>query len=466
MNHTTHDQLPSPGALPLIGHALPLLRDPFSFLTSLPAYGDLTRIRLGPFSAILVCDPDLTRQVSLDDRTFDKGGILVDRAREMVGDGLIVCPRNQHRRLRRLTQPAFHHTKIPDYANTTAAHVAAASDQWRDGEVLNVPAQMLAILLDSVVQMLFSDTLPRETVHDLIEDFTVMVRGMFRRTVLPPALNRVPTPANRRYQRHIARLQQTVSGIVAQRRTEADHNDLLSVILSTRDPEQPDGQPTTGLTDREVCDQVLSFLFAGSETTAATVAWALHLLAEHPAIEQRVHAEVDAVLAGGPADFSHLGDLDLTRRVVTETIRLYPAAWFITRHTTTDTTLGGHPIPAGTTVAFSPYLIHHRADIYHDPDAFDPDRWNAVDPSDRKSKTYIPFSAGSRMCIGDGLGPAQVAVTLATITTRWRLNSLPGQHVRPDPAATLRPRKLLMTATRRNPDTVSVQADPSPITQR
>lgn len=353
-------------------------------------------------------------------------------------------------RLRRLTQPAFHHSKVPDYANTTAVHVAAAGEHWRDGEVLDVPAQLLAILLDSVVEMLFSDTLPRATVDELIEDFTVMVRGMFRRAVLPPVLTRLPC-GNRRYQRHIARLHRTVNGIIAQRRAGTDHDDLLSVILSTRDVEQPDGRPGTGLTDREACDQVLSFLFAGSETTAATVAWALHLLAEHPDVERRVHAEVDAVLAGGPADFAHLADLDLTRRVVNETVRLYPSAWFMTRHVTTDTTLGGHPIAAGTTVAISPYLIHHRADLYPDPDAFDPDRWITADPTDRKSTAYIPFSAGPRMCIGDGLGPAQVTLAVATIAARWRLGSVPGQQVRPDTAATLRPRKLLMTATRRKP---------------
>jgi pentalenene oxygenase len=451
MNQTVRQHLSTPGALPLIGHAVPLLRDPFTFLTTLPAHGDVVQIRLGPFSAVVVCDPDLTRQVTLDDRTFDKGGALVVRAREMVGDGLIVCPRDQHRRLRRLTQPAFHRSRIPGFADTTAAHVAAAGERWRDGEVLDIPAQVLAVLLDSVVEMLFSDTLPRATVRQLIEDFRVMARGMFRRTVLPPALTRLPTAGNRRYERHLARLHRTVLGIIAQRRAGPDHNDLLSVILSTRDTEPTGGRSGTGLTDREALDQVLSFLFAGSETTANTLCWALHLIAEHPEVERQIQAEVDAVLAGGPAKSSHLPDLEVTRRAVAETVRLYPSAWFITRHATTGTVLGGHPIPAGTTVAISPYLIHHRADLYPDPDAFDPDRWLGADPTDRKSTAYIPFSVGPRMCIGDVLGPAQVALAVATVAARWRLSSLPGLRVRPDTAATLRPRKLLMTATRRQP---------------
>lgn len=469
MNRTPLARLPSPPGLPLLGHALPLLRDPFGFLNTLPAHGDLVRIRLGPFSAVLVCDPDLTRQVTLDNRTFDKGGLLVERAREMVGDGLIVCPRAEHRRLRRLTQPAFHHSKIPNYTNIIAAHFAAASDRWQDGEILDIPVQVMAILLDSVMRMLFSDELPRETVRDLTEDFTVTVRGMFRRTVLPPALNRLPTPGNRRYRRHITRLRQTVHSIIAQRRTEtADHDDLLSVILSTRDPEQPDApadQLPAGLTDREICDQVLSFLFAGSETTSATISWALHLLSEHPEIQRQVQAEVDAVLVGGPADYTHLEDLDLTRRVVTETIRLYPSAWFMTRHTTTDTTLGGHLIPAGTTVAFSPFLIHHRADSYPDPDTFDPGRWIGVDPTNRKSTTYIPFSVGPRMCLGDGLAPAQITLALATIAARWQLNPVPGQRVRRDPAATLRPRRLLMSVTERQSDNAATQTDALPVPQ-
>lgn len=125
------------GALPLLGHVMPLLRDPLRFLTSLPAQGDLVRIRIGPVTAIVICDPELTRQVLLDDRTFDKGGPIFDRLREVLGNGLVTCPHSMHRRQRRLVQPTFHQTRLPGYAQTMTEEISAVAESWRDGHVID-----------------------------------------------------------------------------------------------------------------------------------------------------------------------------------------------------------------------------------------------------------------------------------------------------------------------------------------
>jgi cytochrome P450 len=126
----THPVVKAPGRLPFLGHALPLLRDPLAFLAGLPAQGAVVQIGLGPARAVVVCDPELTRAVLVDDRTYDKGGILFDRSRDLVGVGLITCPHSSHRRLRRLVQPAFHAARLPDYARIMAEQISSAHGQF------------------------------------------------------------------------------------------------------------------------------------------------------------------------------------------------------------------------------------------------------------------------------------------------------------------------------------------------
>jgi len=177
-------------------------------------------------------------------------------------------------------------------------------------------------------------------------------------------------------------------------------------------------------------------------------AWALYLLAVHPDIEAAVHAEVDRVLAGTPAAYQHLDALQKTRQVLTETLRLYPPTWLITRTVTHDTELGSARLAAGTTLAYSPYLIHHRSDLYPDPNLFDPARWEAARP-DRSA--YIPFGAGARKCIGDRFSLTQAALAMAAITARWQLTPVSNRPVRPAPLnATVSPRRLRMRLTARS----------------
>ncbi len=135
-----------------------------------------------------------------------------------------------------------------------------------------------------------------------------------------------------------------------------------------------------GLTDAEISDTIIGVFLAGTETTASALAWALELLALRPGIQQRLHTEVDTVLCGAPATHTDLPRLALTERIITEALRLYSPGWFVTRTVTEDTHLGKYPLPAGTSVAYSPYLIHHRPDLYANSETFDPDRWNPRHP--------------------------------------------------------------------------------------
>jgi len=441
----------APRALPVLGN-IGLLRDPGAFLTGLPALGQLVRIRLGPATAIAVCDPEMTRQVMVDDRTFDKGGPFFDRAREIISNGLPTCMHDEHRRQRRLVQPAFHHTRLPGYGRMIAAQIAATTQAWRDGEVVDVLADTQGFAARTLAVTMFSDELSPSEVRQITQDVTNIAKGTFWRMLIPP-LRRLPTPGNVRFYRTLARLRAVTSRLVAERRASgADSGDLLSALLAARDPEDA----SQGLSDDEIYDQVGTFLLAGIDTTGNLVAWALHLLAAHPDIEDRLHAELDTVLGGGDvATYDDLPRLELTGRIITETLRLYSPSWLLTRTVTRATRLANHAIPVGTTVVVSPYFLHYRADLFDRPDEFDPDRWLPARAAAVPRDAYIPFGAGARQCIGNQFGLVEGVLALATIAARWRLRPLPGQRVRPSLAGSVRPRSLRMRAVARTRTLIS-----------
>lgn len=419
----------APGALPLLGHLAPLLRNPLGFLTRLPGHGDLVRVRLGPLPVLVVCTPDLTAHVLRDDRTFDKGGPVYDRGRDFVGNGLISCPHGDHRRQRRLLQPAFHPTRLPGYAQVVTARADEATGSWQDGQVLDVPAVMQELTAKITFDALFSAAQPPDVLARVLDDFNALLTGMSARMATPPSLDRLPTSSRRRYHHARARLPRTLRHIVTERRaTGIDHGDLLSMLLTTHDLHSEPAQQK--LTEGEITDQIVSFFVAATETSASALASALHLLGQHPETETRLHTEVDTVLRGRPATHADLPRLELTGRILTETLRLWPPAWANTRTCTADTQLGRHLVPAGTTLLYSPYLIHRRADLYPDPDRFDPDRWTSG-PRPPRRETFLPFGGGARKCIGDRFSMNATTIALATIATRWRLQPLPGARVRP-----------------------------------
>jgi cytochrome P450 len=441
----------APGALPLLGHTLALLRDPLRFLSSLPEHGDLVRIRLGLVDAIVVCDPELTRQMLLDGRTFEKGGPLVDKASEVFGNGLGTCPHGEHRRQRRLTQPAFHVARFPGYAQTMADQCDAVTGTWRDGQIIGALPEMTTLTIRVIAATMFGSALPPAALSQILDDFAAVMDGIYLHMVLPGPLTRLPTPGNRRYQRARARLRHTIGQAIDGYRADgADHGDLLSMLVATRDSGSTSGTGGTGdsgqsFSDAEITEQILTFLFGGTETSAALLTSALYLLARHPGIQRQVQDEVDAVLAGAMPSYADLPRLELTGRILTETLRIYPPAWIITRSTTTDARLGAHFIPAGTVLAYSPYLIHHRADLHADPDDFDPGRW----ANPRARDTFIPFGAGARKCIGDAFAMTEATLVLASIARDWQVDVVPGRNVHPKPRTTLAPRRLRLRVTAR-----------------
>ncbi|WP_424861865.1 cytochrome P450 [Streptomyces sp. MMS24-I29] len=438
----------APGSLPIFGHGIQILRDPLGFLRSLPAHGDVVRIRIGPHAAVMVCTPELTRQVIFDSRLFDKGGIFFERINDVADDNLLSCPYSHHKRQRRLVQPAFHPARLQSYATDMTARILAVSDSWQDGQAIDVSAEMAKLTSGVLISAVLGSSLDEASLTRATADLDTILNGVFRRSISPPAFNQLPLPGNRRYHTATKSLHRTLHTLIQDKHAEATPgSDMLSLLLAARDQET-DGQ---GLSDTEVANQVITFFAAGIETTAGTLSWTFDLLSRHPQIHTRLQHEVDAVLAGRPATYQDIDQLPYTQQVLDETLRLRPPQWFMTRVTTQDTRLAGHAIPAGTQIAFSNHFLHYEPSAHPDPERFDPARWEPNRTSTSQRDAYVPFGIGARKCIGDRFAYTEAVLTIATVANRWHWKAAPGNRPEPRARLTLRPQDLRMIMKRRTP---------------
>lgn len=434
----------APGALPVLGHLPAFLRDPLAFLRTLPAHGPLVTIRLGSVPVVLVCDPDLVRTMLVHDRVFDKGGPLFDRLREAGGQGLATCPAHEHRRQRRLVQPAFRTSRFPDYARIMSERMDAIVSGWRAGQTLDVTTAIRGIAADIVVSAIFGSRLDPADHHRLVTDFDTLLAGFSMHTLLPRALRGIRTPGNVRYLEATDRVRRTMARLTAEYRRRGavpGETNLLSLLMDARDPDSD----APALSDDELVDQAVTMYSAGTETTAGAISWALYLADAHPEVRAGLTEEARTVLGGRAAGWDDVPRLGYTRQVLLEAIRMYPPGWFLTRRTESDTHLGRHAVHQGTTVAYSPYLIGRLPGLYERPDDFDPDRWR-TEEGRRPQVPATVFGGGARKCVGDEFALLEGTLLLATLVDRWDIQLDPNTIKVPRiPQLTLSPGRLQAT---------------------
>jgi cytochrome P450 len=440
LNHTPDRSVRMSGAWPLLGHAPRLLRDPLAFLGSAYPLGELVSVKLGPKPAYLVNGPEQIRRVLVADAASYDKGFQFDQLRVLIGDGVGTSSGAKHRRQRRLMRPAFDHAHVEGYVETAARCAEEAVAGWRDGARIDAGEQMRALSMTVVAGTMFDsggDHVARSpAVREILASLPVLLGGIGRRALLPiPLLEKAPTPGNRRFEQARASLHALADRMVAAHRGAGvgpGRPNLLSTLLAAVDD---DG---TGMSDAQAHDEIMTVLLAGTETTAGTLSWVLHVLARDQALQHEVQREVCEVVGAGRPRAKDLSALSLTRRVVSETLRLYPPGWIIGRRPVEDTELAGTTIPAGTQVLLNFYGLHRDPKAYQTPDRFDADRW--LDPDPEVTRAYFrPFGLGPHDCIGEGFAWTQMLTALAVITTGYTVRPVPGSVVRPVARTTLHP---------------------------
>jgi cytochrome P450 len=398
---------------------------------------NMTYARLLFLDSFLIIKPEYIEQVLLTNCVnYSKSQFLRHLLGPLLGNGLLISEGEFWRRQRRIAAPAFHSRRIADFIATMGSCSEAALARWRTmTQPFDIAAEMMALTLNIISRTMFSRHVSGdvEAVRRLMDIVVTLRLNLLDLLGFPEWLPRRQPKA---YRRAIAEFEALVSRFFAERRADGiDRGDLLSMLLTARDPETGEG-----MSDKQLRDEILTIFLAGHETTANALSWCWYLLAQHPEAEARLHDELDRVLGARMPNFADLAELKWTRMVIEEAMRLYPPVHTTARTAIGEDRIGGVRVPPGALISISPYVTHRNPNLWPEPDRFDPERFRPAAAAQRHRFAYLPFGGGPRICIGNSFALAEGQVVVAAIAQRYRVRLAPGHMVKPIGLLTLRPK--------------------------
>jgi cytochrome P450 len=445
-------EVPGPTSWLPGGNFLAFRRNPLTFFTKTArTYGDVARLSFGSQPAYLVSHPAFIEDILVTSAKKFMKGVALQRAKKLLGEGLLTSEGQLHLQRRRTIQPLFHRQQVQIFAEAMVKHALRWRETITDGATIDVTAEMGGLTLAIVGDTLFSTNVQRDA-DEVREALTDAVQS-FAYALLPgiEVFERLPIGPFVKVRKARARLDTIIHRVIAERRAQpsafthgasADHVDLIAMLLAARDPENP-SEP--GMSDQQIRDEAMTIFLAGYETTANAMAWTWHLLGSAPHVVEKLHDEIRHVLGDRPPTVEDVTRLEYTRSVIAESMRMYPPAWTMGRRALEPHQIGDYEIEKDALVLTSQWVVHHDPRWWPDPLAFRPERWRP--DAKRLRFSYFPFGGGARLCIGESFAWTEAILLLAAIAQRWSFT--PVTPPTPEPRITLRPRDLTMRAAAR-----------------
>lgn len=428
---------PGPDGHPFIGNLPSLIRDPWTFYETLEEYGDIVRFEAGRNRFTTLLHPTYIEDVLVRNPDRFKRWSFSDVGLSFAPEGLLVTEGEQWRRQRQVMQPAFTVERIGSYAETMATLTEETIDTWEDGEEVDLNVAFSKLTLEILSDALFGLDVDPEAEDEAITRAARLLNeqagpGRNLTMFLP---DWVPTPTNRRYRRAMDAYEERLDELIARRvdTPEAERPaDLLTILLHE---EGPGGE---SLSEAEVRDNLLTFMFAGHETTSLGLAYTCLLLAQHDQVAEKLQNELATVLEGQTPRLDHVAELTYAEQVVKEAMRLYPPAFIMFREVIEDAVIGDYHVPEGTILTLPQFRLHTDGRFWDAPQEFLPARWETEDP-DRPEYAYFPFGGGPRHCIGMRFAMLEMKLVLATLAQQVDMTLLSDPDPDPIPGVTLQP---------------------------
>ncbi|MBX2999065.1 MAG: cytochrome P450 [Caldilineaceae bacterium] len=426
-NPSTVCDAPGPKGLPILGNVLRFGNEKnilFHFIDLWREYGDVAHVKLGSQHIYVVVEPEHVHHVLVKNPNNYIKGNGYTGFRLLVGQGLVTSDGDLWRNQRRLMQPSFTPKSIVQFFDMMVETTERMLERWnpspdlamRGGSVLHIDAQMMRLTMSIISKAIFGVDLGVEAaeVGEAFHDaFAFVTARTMSAVALPLSL---PLPAHRRFQRSLQIIDDFVGRQIASGRGQSGDT-LLSILLQARDEETGER-----MSERQLRDEVVTLFLAGFETTARSLTWGWYLLSRNPDVQERLIAEVDAVLGGRLPSVDDLFRLSYTHRVVDETLRLYPPTALLGRQIVADDQIGDYRVQAGGIVMLVPYLTHRLPSVWPDPERFDPERFRP-EIAARPKSAYIPFISGPRICLGNNFALMEMTLAFALTAQRYRLES-------------------------------------------
>jgi len=423
--------------------------DPLAYMVQTPRdYGDIAYMQLGSQHLAQVNHPDHVQDILVTHKwNFTKRRVNQKEWREILGEGLLDSEGDFHMHERRLLEPAFRHDRITAYGAMMAGYASQQAAGWTDGGTVDIYHEMLRLTL-AIAGKAFLDADVESGEADEVSRAVTMIYELnnLLKNPLAPLLEKLPLPAVRHFHQARETLDRIIYRKIAERRSAGTPgDDLLALLMRAPDSEGGIGR----LTDTRVRDEALTILIAGHETTANALTFTWYLLAQNPAAEAKLHAELAAVLGGRLPTPDDVPRLPYTEAVFAEAMRLYPPVWCEGRQAVSEYVLGGYRLPADTLVLWCQYNMFRDPRWFAEPERFEPERMRREARAKLHRFAYFPFGGGPRQCIGEHFAWMEAVLVLATLAQRWRLRLPPGHRLELLPEVTLRPKGGLPVTVQR-----------------
>lgn len=381
-------------------------------------FGPLVGLRLGRSGVYVAQHPDLARHV-LQTRVTNYRKSYGPIG-QVFGDSILITQGQKWQRLRKLSQPAFATARLKTMPPAIAAATDAVLEDWQksagSGAPVRIDRDVQRVTLNVVLGVLFGADIEAFGPPLMDEVETALVIAARFAWDITGELRRERADLDRRLAVATNRISRMTRDFMARRgAVEPQPDDLLKLLFEARDdPDFPE------MTDRQVRNEIVTFIIAGYETTATALSWTLRLLAEHPEIQRRVKAEIDEATGDHVPEYDDLDRLPLTAAVFSEAMRLYPPVPMLSRFANEADSIDGATIPKGMQITISVIAIHRRPELWERPDEFRPERFLPEHAKERYPFSYLPFSAGPRACIGTRFAMIEGPLVLARMLQRFR----------------------------------------------
>ena len=386
-------------------------------------YGPVFTLEGLGMELVFLVGPEANQYVLVSNsRDFTWGDSLFGELKAFVGRGLLTTDGDVHDRARKLLLPVFYPAMIRSYTDRMVGRTIERVAQLQVGETFPVHEWTRELAVTIAADVLFGMDIDAGTAKRFAELFE---RGLsfYGRPYFQMLVLRGPaTPFQDLVKTGKALDNLIYPEIKRRRRSGAQGNNILDMLIHS----EVDGDR---LSDQEVRDHAMTLLFAGHDTTSATIGWMFSLIGQNVTVYKRMQEEIERELGGRTPTADDLIDgLPYLDQVIKETLRLYPAAWFGPRRAVKTFELHGHKIPAGTNVAYSAWMTHRLPDLWPNPDAFDPDRFTPEKIKLLQAGAYVPFGRGPRLCIGMRFGELEIKAITTVMMQRFHYELFPGQH--------------------------------------
>jgi cytochrome P450 len=434
--------MPGPKGLPVLGSINSMRSQGVLkfYFENWKTYGDVVQFKLGPLPAFQFVRPEHIQHIMVKNPDVYVKGMSHDRLRTAIGHGILTLEGSAWQQQRRLMQPTYTPRGIRRFAELMVEEAQKLTTSLTaQRAAFDINGEMTRTTMSVISRAMFGVDIStdfRDTAKALYEllDYTASSAA----AIVPMPLF-IPTPGNLRLKHAKVVIRNFIMGIVEQRRREGLQEDLLSLLMSSKDEDTGEVMP-----DDQLHDEVLVTFFAGHETTATLLTWTFYLLSHYPEVEAKLHAELAQVLNGRTPTLDDLNNLPYTRMVLDDALRLYSPVTVMARDAAREDVVDGYTIPKGAMVTVVPYATHRHPEFWEKPLEFYPEHFTEDRVAQRPRYAYFPFGAGQRICIGNHFAQMEAALILAEVAQRVKLRLVQPEEIGVKFIGVIRPEKPIM----------------------